>query len=81
MNSTGFKISDNMRSRLASTHFRGEDGELTVFPIEIPQDPEFEMGGGGLYSTVQDYLHFLRMVLSYGQLPGCHLYTSDAADE
>ena len=59
-----------MRSRLASTHFRREDGELTVFPIEIPQDPEFEMGGGGLYSTVQDYLQFLRMILNYGQLGG-----------
>ena len=77
MNSTGFKISDSMRSRLASTHFRGEDGQLTVYPLEVPQDPEFEMGGGGLYSTVQDYLHFLRMVLNYGQLGGNRVLTPE----
>ena len=77
MNSTGFKISDNMRSRLASTHFRGEDGQLTVYPLEVPQDPEFEMGGGGLYSTVQDYLQFLRMILNYGQLGGNRVLTPE----
>ncbi|MDB5486765.1 MAG: beta-lactamase, partial [Reyranella sp.] len=34
---------------------------------EIPQDPEFEAGGGGLYSTARDYLKFVRMVLDDGK--------------
>ena len=35
--------------------------------LEIPQDPEFEMGGGGLYSTVSDYAKFVRMILNKGR--------------
>ena len=57
MDSTAFRISDGMRKRLARIHHRGADGALTPDPsIEIPQEPEFEMGGGGLYSTAGDYL-------------------------
>jgi hypothetical protein len=59
-----------MRSRLAGTHLRGPDGKLAPFPFEIPQEPEFEMGGGGLYGTMGDYLQFVRMVLNHGQLRG-----------
>ncbi|MDI9336387.1 MAG: serine hydrolase domain-containing protein [Gammaproteobacteria bacterium] len=70
MHSTGFKISDSMRERLASVHLRGPDGHLSLFPFEIPQEPQFEMGGGGLYSTAGDYMRFLRMILNYGQLGG-----------
>ena len=77
MNSTGFHISDDMRSRLAATHLRGPDGNLSIFPFEIPQQPEFEMGGGGLYSTAGDYLKFLRMVLNHGQLGGERILTPE----
>ena len=47
MESTSFKISSSQRRRLAGMHARGEDGELVVMPFEIPQEPEFQMGGGG----------------------------------
>ena len=30
----------------------------------MPQEPEFQMGGGGLYSTVQDYARFVRALLN-----------------
>ena len=40
------------------------------FEFEIPQEPEFEMGGGGLYSTMGDYVRFVRMILDHGQLDG-----------
>ena len=79
MNSTAFRISDDMRQRLASPHLRGPDGQLGVFPFEIPQEPEFEMGGGGLYGTAGDYLRFLRMVLNGGQLGGERILTPEGA--
>jgi len=79
MDSTGFFITEDMRRRLASTHLRGEDGTLAVFPFEIPQQPEFEMGGGGLYSTAGDYLRFLRMVLNLGQLGGERILSPEGA--
>jgi len=70
MTSTAFRISPDMRSRLAGVHLRGPEGKLAPMPFELTQEPEFEMGGGGLYSTMGDYLKFVRMVLNGGQLAG-----------
>lgn len=71
MDSTGFRITDAMRRRLAKIHARGEDGALVPqLDLEIPQAPEFEMGGGGLYSTIGDYAKFVRMILNEGRAPG-----------
>lgn len=67
MGDTAFKISPGMRARLAPVHQRGDGGGLTPTKFEIPQEPEFEMGGGGLYSTASDYLKFIRMILNGGQ--------------
>ena len=67
MNDTAFRITPAMRQRLAKIHQRGDDGSLTPIDVEIPQDPEFEMGGGGLYGTAVDYLKFVRMILNRGR--------------
>ena len=68
MDSTGFFINESMRKRLAKIHHRGPDGTLQPdTALELPQEPEFEMGGGGLYSTVGDYLRFVRMMLNQGK--------------
>jgi CubicO group peptidase (beta-lactamase class C family) len=66
MSDTGFKISDNMRERLVGMHIRGEDGTLAPMPFELEQNPEFHMGGGGLYSTAADYIRFCQMILNKG---------------
>lgn len=73
MNDTGFKITDNMRQRLVATHARGEDGSLAPIPFEIEQNPEFHMGGGGLYSTAGDYIKFTQMILNKGRGNGNQL--------
>ncbi|WP_454623585.1 serine hydrolase domain-containing protein [Bradyrhizobium cenepequi] len=67
MNDTGFKISDAMRKRLVGMHARIPDGTLAPIPFELEQEPEFHMGGGGLYSTAGDYIKFTRMILNKGR--------------
>src|SRR5262249_49287766 len=57
MSDTSFKISPAQRQRLARVHNRTPQG-FEATDMELPQEPEFEMGGGGLYSTVSDYLRF-----------------------
>jgi methyl acetate hydrolase len=67
MNDTAFKITDSMRKRLVGMHARGEDGTLAPIPFELEQDPEFHMGGGGLYGTAGDYIKFCQMILNKGK--------------
>jgi methyl acetate hydrolase len=67
MSDTGFKIGDSQRQRLVGMHARGEDGSLTAIPFELEQNPEFHMGGGGLYGTAADYLKFCQMILNKGK--------------
>jgi methyl acetate hydrolase len=67
MADTGFKIGDAQRQRLVGMHARGGNGSLTPIPFEIEQNPEFHMGGGGLYSTAADYIKFTRMILNQGR--------------
>jgi methyl acetate hydrolase len=67
MTDTGFKIGDAQRPRLVGMHARGPDGSLAAIPFELEQDPEFHMGGGGLYSTAGDYIKFTQMILNKGR--------------
>jgi CubicO group peptidase (beta-lactamase class C family) len=67
MNDTGFKINESMRKRLVGMHARGPDGSLAPMPFELEQDPEFHMGGGGLYGTAGDYIKFTQMILNKGR--------------
>ena len=67
MNDTGFKLTNSMRKRLVGMHARGEDGSLAPIPFELEQDPEFHMGGGGLYGTAGDYIKFTQMILNKGK--------------
>jgi methyl acetate hydrolase len=69
MTDTGFRISEGQRRRLAKIHNRTPDG-LVSTDTELPQDPEFEMGGGALYATVGDYLKFAQMIMHGGTFNG-----------
>lgn len=67
MADTGFVPGPSQKARLARVHARGPDGGLTPTEFAMPAEPEFEMGGGGLYSTARDYLAFANMVLNNGR--------------
>ena len=67
MSDTGFRIGESQRKRLVGMHARGPDGSLASIPFELEQDPEFHMGGGGLYGTAGDYIKFTQMILNKGR--------------
>jgi len=67
MTDTGFKIGEAQRQRLVGMHARGEDGSQTPIAFELEQNPEFHMGGGGLYGTADDYIKFTQMILNKGR--------------
>ena len=73
MTDTSFKLSASQRARLASVHQRGADAALTPIEFGLPQEPEFLMGGGGLYGTASDYLAFALMIMKGGSSKGGQL--------
>lgn len=81
MSDTSFRLREDQLSRLAKMHLRDADGNLAPFDLIIEQDPEFEMGGGGLYSTAIDYLKFTRMILGGGQLDGTRILREETVDQ
>ena len=80
MRDTAFRITPAMRRRLAKIHQRGEDGKLSPTDIELPQEPEFEMGGGGLHGTAPDYLRFVRMILNRGRAGDAQVLRPETVD-
>ena len=67
MDSTAFVISDDMRARFAPVHTRLPDGGVMALDYVLPQEPEIYMAGQALYSTVPDYIKFIRMWLNDGR--------------
>ncbi len=80
MDDTAFRITPAMQERIATIHARGEDGNWVPMEFIVEQDPEFEMGGGGLYSTVDDYLKFIRMILNKGAANGHRLLRPETVE-
>ncbi len=73
MRDTAFKLGTGQRARLAGMHARQPDGSLQQMEFELPQEPEFHMGGGGLYGTAGDYLKFQQMFLHEGRHNGAQV--------
>ena len=80
MDDTAFRITPAMQDRIATVHVRGEDGAWLAMEFTVEQNPEFEMGGGGLYSTVSDYLKFIRMILNKGAANGHRLLRPETVE-
>ncbi len=80
MKDTSFKLSPSQQARLASVHQRGPDGTLAPIEFGLPQEPEFHMGGGGLYGTAGDYLTFTQMILRRGAAKGGQILRPETVD-
>ncbi|RZI50452.1 class A beta-lactamase-related serine hydrolase [Aeribacillus pallidus] len=67
MSDIGFTLSPSMMERRATIHSRSQDGQLTPKPeLILPQSPEMDMGGHGLYASIGEYTKFIRMILNDG---------------
>jgi len=77
---TSFKVSASQRARLASVHQRDDKGALAPIEFGLPEEPEFLMGGGGLYGTARDYLTFTQMILQGGTLNGVQVLRRETVD-
>ena len=80
MASTAFGLSDNMRSRLSAMHARQPDGSLAAIELARSPEPEYPSGGGGLYSTAEDYGRFLQMILGGGSRDGVQVLRAETVD-
>jgi CubicO group peptidase (beta-lactamase class C family) len=80
MADTAFRIGAAQRARLSAMHARTPDG-LVAVPFELEQEPEFYMGGGGLYGTAPDYLRFARAILRGGELDGARILSAASVAE
>jgi methyl acetate hydrolase len=70
MDDIAFSLTPSMRTRLAVIHQREADGSLTPLPdMQLPPDPEVDMGGHGLCASVGEYMKFIRMWLNDGAGP------------
>jgi methyl acetate hydrolase len=70
MEDIAFSLTPSMRARLAVIHQRGADGSLTPLPdMQLPPDPEVDMGGHGLHASIGEYMKFIRMWLNDGTGP------------
>ena len=67
MTETSFVMTPAMRAKMATMHQRDTSGALKPLDgFTLPQPPEVDMGGHGLYATVGDYCRFIRMWLNDG---------------
>lgn len=67
MKDTTFIFPENKYDRLVSVYRRDESGLLKESPRKMPKAPTTFSGGGGLYSTPEDYVRFMQMFLRDGQ--------------
>lgn len=78
MEDTYFNVPPEKQPRLVSSFQRKEDGSLAEQPRQPARPVEFFSGGGGLYSTAEDYLKFTRAMMAGGQLGQRRILTPES---
>jgi len=85
MKDTGFFVPDDEIGRLATSYMIDrESGKMVVYDPgrggRWSRPPVFASGGGGLVSTVDDYLAFSRMMLNLGRYDGGRILSRPTAE-
>lgn len=83
MKETGFYVEESQIDRLATMYSRvdekgslceADEKALEWLNLYAPTNPPYiESGGGGLYSTLEDYRHFVQMLMAGGCYKGKYL--------
>ena len=73
MTDTSFYVPAEQYARLADPFPSDPDGGLPVQLIEMRSAPRFESGGGGLFSTMNDYARFAQALYQGGTFGGSRL--------
>jgi CubicO group peptidase (beta-lactamase class C family) len=82
MNDTDFWAPPEKHGRMAKLYRMNPDTEQledASYPLETAQ-PAYEAGGGGLVSSVDDYLKFARMLLGKGEVDGVRLLKTETVE-
>jgi CubicO group peptidase (beta-lactamase class C family) len=80
MRDTAFYLSAEKHERLAEPFDRDPDSGKPVQLVEISSPPRFDSAGGGLYSTMDDYLKFALMLHGGGALGDVRLISRKTLD-
>ena len=79
---TAYYVKKENLERMSLLYEEHTDGELKLSRLnqESTIKPLFEGGGSGLFSTIQDYHHFMQMLLQEGQFKGKRLLSRKTID-
>ena len=85
MEDTDFYVPDEKRKRLAKVYSKKHDGDLVEITGVISdgfnsKPPRFLSGGGGLLSTLSDYLKFCTMMLNNGRYKGEQIVSRESIE-
>ena len=77
MTDTAFHVEPAQQHRIAEPFAQDPDSGAAVKLFDPRRPPRFESGGGGLISTVPDYVRFLKMLAGGGRLDDARLVSRD----
>ena len=85
MKDTGFSVPPDKRDRLATSYWvNDKTGALDLYDsvaeTRWAEPPAFADGGGGLVSTIDDYLAFAQMLLGKGKLGSTRILSRPAVE-
>jgi len=81
MEDTDFYFPLDKRDRMATVYRIGKTGAIEPVPFKLyDTPPAFTGGGGGLTSTVDDYLKFIRMLMGKGEVDGVRLLKPETVE-
>ena len=73
MKDTAFNVPEDKKSRVVTLYRRTPEGLELFPPPEWLATTTLHGGGGGLWSTAEDYLQFAQMLVNGGELNGTRL--------